>query len=144
MRVRVTSVAVALALAAGTLSGCGAPGPTTGTVTGTVYLAGRLGPGLAGPVSLSAYRSVVAWRRQQQMAATTLKRRGGWIAFGPDSPPVAIGTYRMTLHPGRYVLEPGTSPPAGDVSANLVEVAAGTTIKKDLYLLFHGLPGPSP
>jgi sugar lactone lactonase YvrE len=125
---------LALAVTSATLTGCSGSAPT-GVVTGTVYFSGHVTRAVLAP-----HAKVVAWSGERQIAESPLKRGSAWVSFAPGSGASAVGTYRQTLAPGRYVLEVGASPPAGEVNENVVVIRAGATVKKDLQVVFHSSP----
>lgn len=128
---------LALAITFATLAGCSGSSPN-GSVTGTVYFSGHVTRAV-----LALEAKVVAWRGGHQIVESPLNRGRTWVSFAPGSGASAVGTYRLTLPPGRFVLEVGASPPAGDVSENVVVIRAGGTIKRDLYVVFHPSPAAS-
>src|SRR5580658_7161043 len=118
---------LALVITSATLTGCSGS-ISSGAVTGTVHFGGHVTREV-----LALHAKVLAWRGGHQVAEAPLKR-------GSTS---GVGTYRLTLTPGRFVLEVGASPPAGEVAENVVVIRAGATIKKDLHVVFHASPAAS-
>lgn len=119
-----------------TLTGCSGSAPT-GTVTGTVYFSGHVTRAV-----LERDANVVAWRGEHRVAQSSLNRGRAWVSFAPGRQS-AVGTYRLTLAPGRVALEVGGSPPAGGVIESVVVVKAGATITKNLHAVFHAAPPAS-
>ena len=125
---------LALVIASTTLTGCSGSTPT-GVVTGTVYYSGHITQAI---FALNA--KVAAWRGQDEVAESPLHRSSTWVSFAPGKGASAVGPYLLNLPPGRFVLDVGASSPAGDVTENVVVIRAGSTIKKDLHVVFHASP----
>jgi hypothetical protein len=122
---------LALVMTSATLTGCSGS-ISSGAVAGTVSFSGHVTREV-----LALHADVVAWRGGHQVAESPLKRGRAWVSFAPGSDASVVGTYRLTLAPGRFVLEVGAAAPAGEVAENVVVIRPGATTKKDLQVAFH-------
>jgi hypothetical protein len=132
---RLVSGGIVGLLACCALTACSGPSSTNGTVTGTVVLSGNISPTV-----LALYTKVVAWKGHHEAGEAPIRQTNATVLYrGPGH---MVGAYQLALSVGRYVLEVGTSPPAGDVTEKTVTVRAGMTVEKNLTALFHA-PGSS-